>query len=223
MSPSVGVFCVNWKDLLPEKKDKADPAQVMRCELDQYLPLLVSVKYKDGWKFIDYFPTAGVSEGRDLIMNLDLAEFKDSNNIQVRLQTTYMFWNLDYAAMDFSTNNNFRDEIISPVSASLINQVNESTPAGSKDQLSNITIDNHLRLDIEFAVQPSPTADMRNSYFLAGNGYYHDNSRYEGKARFDELARFTGKGAFDKYSREKFQFLLHDMRQNDHPAVVSSK
>ncbi len=86
---------------LIQKKDKADPAQVLQCELDQFLPMLVSVKYKGEWKFIDYFPTAGISNSRDLIMNMDLEEFKDSSNIQVRLQTTYMFWDLDYAVNGF--------------------------------------------------------------------------------------------------------------------------
>ncbi len=205
------------------KKDKADPAQVMRCELDQYLPLLVSVKYKDSWKFVDYFPTAGVSAGRDLIMNLDLTEFKDSSYIQVRLQTTYMFWDLDYAAMDFSAGEVLRTEIIPASRISLVNRDNESVPADAENQHADIFVKGPLRLDLEFTIHSSPAPGMSNSYFLVGDGYYHDNSRYDGKARYGELSRFTGKGAFDKYSREKFEYLLHAMGENEHPATISSK
>jgi hypothetical protein len=205
------------------KKDKADSAQVLQCELDQFLPMLVSVKYKGAWKFVDYFPTAGISNSRDLIMNMDLEEFKDSNNIQVRLQTTYMFWDLDYAAMDFSTNNIYRTEFIPASMVSLVNRDNESVDPELSGQHSNIFVRGPLRLDLEFNIQPSLEAGMKNSYFLAGNGYYHDNSRFEGEAHIGELSRFSGKGAFDKYSREKFEFLLHMMREKKNNVIFSSK
>ncbi len=205
------------------KKDHADPAQVMRCELDQYLPLLVSVKYKDDWKYVDYFPTAGVSSGRDLIMNLDLGEFKDSSDIQVRLQTTYMFWDLDYAAMDFSVNKAYQDELIAASRISLVNPDNVSVPVDKKSDHTGIYVKGPQRLDLEFTVHSSPANGMSHSYFLVGNGYYHDNSRYEGKANFEELSRFSGKGAFDKYSREKFETLLHTMNNNGQPVAILSK
>lgn len=213
----------NYYPDLIRKKDKADPAQVLQCELDQFLPMLVSVKYKGEWKFIDYFPTAGISNSRDLIMNMDLEEFKDSNNIQLRLQTTYMFWDLDYVSMDFSTNNNCRTEFIPASMVSLVNRNNESIDPELPGQHSNIFVKGPLRLDLEFNIHPSSESGMMNSYFLAGNGYYHDNSRFEGEARLAELSRFSGKGAFDKYSREKFEFLLNVMRENENNVKFSSK
>jgi hypothetical protein len=205
------------------KKDKADPRQVLQCELDQFLPMLVSVKYKGEWKFIDYFPTAGISNSRDLIMNIDLEEFKDSSNIQLRLQTTYMFWDLDYATMDFSTNNVCRIENIPASMVSLVNRDNESIFPDESGQHSNIVVKGPLRLDLEFNIHPSLETGMKNSYFLAGDGYYHDNSRFEGEARVGELSRFSGKGAFDKYSREKFEFLLNGMHENENSVTRSAK
>jgi hypothetical protein len=205
------------------KKDKAVPTQVMQCELDQFLPMLVSVKYKGEWKFIDYFPTAGISNSRDLIMNINLEEFKDSSKIQLRLQTTYMFWDLDYAAMDFSTSNVCRTENMTASTVSLVNRDNESIYPEDPLQHSNIFVKGPFRLDLEFNIHPSLETGMKNSYFLAGNGYYHDNSRFEGEARVGELSRFSGKGAFDKYSREKFEFLLGVMRENKNNVIFSSK
>ena len=205
------------------KKDKADPAQVLQCELDQFLPMLVSVKYKGEWKFIDYFPTAGLSNSRDLIMNMDLAEFKDSSKIQVRLQTTYMFWDLDYAAMDFTTSNICHTEYIPASVISLVNRDNESMDRQEPVQNSNIVVKGPLCLDLEFNIHSPQETGMKNSYFLAGNGYYHENSRFEGEVRIGELSRFSGKGAFDKYSREKFEFLLQVMRAKGNNVIFSSK
>ena len=94
------------------RKDKADPEKVLQCELDQFLPILVSVKVKSGWKFVDYFPTSGNTRARDLIMKLDLSEFSNSDHVQIRLQTTFMFWDLDYAGMDFSQGNSYQVSVI---------------------------------------------------------------------------------------------------------------
>ena len=210
-----------YPDLI-QKKDRADSAQVMRCELDQYLPLLVSLKTKEGWKLVDYFPTAGVSTCRDLIMNIDLKEFTDNSSIQVKLQTTYMFWNLDYAAMDFSSDKDVQTSLISPSLVSLVNRDQEPV-TGASYPYENIFVKGPLRLDLEFDTPVSPAADTDNSYFLTGKGYYHDNSRYEGKARVEELVRFSGKGAFDKYSREKFAFILKSIQENNRPDLITAK
>jgi hypothetical protein len=49
------------------------------------------------------------------------------------------------------------------------------------------------------------------------------NSRFPGKARYGKLNRFSGKGAFDKYSREKFEFLLNMLRENENNVSHPSK
>ncbi len=125
--------------------------------------------------------------------------------------------------MDFSTNNICRTEFIPASMVSLVNHNNESIDPERPGQHSDIVVIGPLRLDLEFNIHPSLETGMKNSYFLAGNGYYHDNSRFEGEARLGELSRFSGKGAFDKYSREKFEFLLNVMRENENNVKFSSK
>ena len=204
------------------KKDHADPKKVLQCELDQYLPLLVSVKYKDGWKMVDYFPTPGTSLTRDLIMNLDLEEFKNSDHVQIRLQTTFMFWDLDYAGMDFSTPDTYQTAMI-PVSKEYKNQGECEMKGGVPNDSSGIIINGGEQLNLEFNIPSSPARGLQNSYFLVGNGYYHDFTPFEGKPRFNELSRFNGKGAFDKYSREKYDNLLNVMFDNGKNAMISAK
>jgi hypothetical protein len=186
-----------------QKKDKADPEKVLQCELNQFLPILVSVKTKSGWKFVDYFPTSGNTKSRYMIMDLDLKEFTDSNHLQVRLQTTFMFWDLDYAGMDFSTNDSFRTSYIA-ADRIYIKKPNADTIDLSQGNRSTVKIGEREQLNLEFPVQTQTEKEMINSYFLSGTGYYHDNTPIDGKPRFAELIRFSGKGAFDTYSREKY-------------------
>ena len=61
----------HYQSLL-QKKDKQKPASVLQCEIDQNLPLLVSVKDGEDWKLLDYFFTPGNASSRDMIMHLDL-------------------------------------------------------------------------------------------------------------------------------------------------------
>src|SRR6185369_2146229 len=72
------------------------------------------------------------------------------------------------------------------------------------DNHSSVKINEREQLNLEFPVQTQTEKGMICSYFLSGTGYYHDNTPMQGKPRFAELLRFTGKGAFDKYSREKY-------------------
>ncbi len=94
------------------KKDKANPYKVLQCEIDQSLPLLVSLSDGKDWRQVDYFFTAGNAASRDMIMQLDLNDFKNKDHIKIKLQTAYRFWDIDYTAMDFSN--------VRPVSVSYI-------------------------------------------------------------------------------------------------------
>lgn len=204
-----------------EKKDKADPKNVLQCELDQSLPILVSVKQKDGWKFNDYFLTSGNAMLRDLIMQLDLSEFKNEDHVQVRLQTTYMFWDLDYAGMDFSETDSYKTSFVQA------SGLFKSSNAGKMDTITTagpaLQIKGSEQLHVEFDLAASPGKGLKNSYFLAGKGYYHDISRFDGKPQLVELNRFSGKGAFDKYSREKFEMILNEFRSSGSKDLLSAK
>jgi hypothetical protein len=204
------------------RKDKADPKKVLQCELDQSLPLLVSVKDKSGWKFVDYFPTSGNTRDRDLIMNMDLSEFSSSDHIQIRLQTTFMFWDLDYAGMDFSQENSYQIAIL-PVSKQFTENPGTDPAIRFPDDHSSVEINGGEQLRMEFTIQSKAGNGLKNSYFLEGTGYYHDNTAFEGKPRYAELIRFTGKGAFDKYSREKFASLVKNLRDQSKTEIVSAK
>src|SRR5664279_679159 len=159
---------------LLKRKDKADPEKVLQCELDQFLPILVSVKGKSGWKFVDYFPTSGNTRARDLIMKLDLSEFTNNDHVQIRLQTTFMFWDLDYVAMDFSQENSFQVAVI-PVSKKYIENPNSNSTEQTSEKPSSVEINAGEKLKMEFNISSKVENGSMNSFFLVGKGYYHDN------------------------------------------------
>ena len=193
-----------YNDLI-RKKDSADPAKVMQCELDQYLPILVSIRKGTEWKYLDFFPTSGTTEPRDLVMNLDLSGLEQNDHVQVRLQTAYLFWDLDYAAMDFSPERKSAAKIIEPLMTVIRDESGTFREAACQN--GHISFSDREELIMEYRINPTIENGMRTSYFLAGKGYYHDQTHYPGKPNLAEIARFSGKGAFDRYSRKKMEEL----------------
>jgi len=197
------------------KKDKENPSRVLQCEIDQSLPLLVSVNDGKGWKIVDYFFTSGNATSRDMIMKLDLNDFKNKNRIQIKLQTVYRFWDLDYAAMDFSNDQPVSVSYIMPTE--FYKSGNVSQPVQfSENDTSCLPVRGNEQLHITFKVNGN-AAGTDNTYFLEGDGYYHDNTVFKGKPQLTELRKCSGKGAFDKFSRRKFDETLaaFNHQQND--------
>lgn len=196
--------------MLSSIKDKADPQKLMQCELDQSLPLLVSIKTRDGWKPADYFLTPGNLAARDMIMEIDLSDNKDSDHVELKLETAFMFWEIDYAAMDFSGQHSFTATGISPYnlvkqgqSEQLVNQTNQ-----------DIMLNDDEELNVDF-LQDKNMPGMISSCFFVGSGYYHDKTQYKGKPDAQTLAAFSQKGSFDKFSRQSFGILQSACRKNN--------
>ncbi|MEO6722392.1 MAG: hypothetical protein ABIN67_18635 [Ferruginibacter sp.] len=202
---------------LVQQKDKADRNKLLQCELDQSLPLLVSVKAGNTWKFVDFFYTPGNQVLRDMIMEIDLSDFKDKDHVQVRLETTYMFWDLDYAGMDFSKTLSYETAFISP---DKIVKCADNQSQGT-DAIGAVQLSDKEHLNLGFSVKPVIAGNKVNSYFLVGTGYYLDNTRFEGKPQLAKLAAFSQKGAFDKFSRQTFDELTSLIKNNAANSVAA--
>lgn len=187
----------SWK----KKQDNADSQAMEQWQKDQALPMMVYLKNGKDWKYADYFSLVGNTASRDMIMELDLAGITEET-IQIKLETVYRFWDLDYAALDFSENEIQSSLFLNPVKAEKTDSTNE---------INNlITIDKkytHLKgaegISLEFD-QTTSDKNMAVSYFLVGNGYYHSLKQYEGKTKTLELMAFKNKGAFNVFSRSKY-------------------
>ena len=177
---------------------------MLQCELDQALPLLVSVKDGKNWKYIDFFYTPGNETLRDMIMEINLEDIQQTNHIQIKLETSYLFWDLDYAGMDFSENPSCQT---TSIPASRISKMSNGEVAYELDAAGNIHLSDKEYLNLDFVAEPNTDPGLSNTYFLAGTGYYHDETRFTGKAQLFKLVKFSRKGAFDRFSRQAYEEL----------------
>ena len=195
------------------KKDAANPQEMMKWQVEQSLPIIVSTQNGGNWNEADYFTTPGNTAPRDLIMNLDLSEATSKDHIRIRLQTIYRFWDLDYVGIDFTPIQPVRSTYLAAKRMVKSDGLSQEDLLQGKDGLYAHLLHKE-NLELEFEVLPSnPIAD-ESSYFLVGGGYYHYQKNYEGEPDVSELSTFLKKGAFDHFSRKKFEQWLTLVQNN---------
>jgi len=184
-----------------EKKSRSDMESVI---LKQGLPIKVYVEHGGKWDYAGYFPLSGTEAYRDMVMELILPETTDAT-IRIKLETVYRFWDLDYAAIDYSGNESLKTVQYEPVSAK------HNVKNDQHDQLvatdgSYTELNNKESLDLLFKVQ-GIKGNTSVSYFLASGGYYHVRNNYPVKANISRLKAFKNDGEFNRFSREKYKEL----------------
>lgn len=185
-----------------EKQEKADPKELEKWQTDQALPLMVYMKTSEGWKFIDYFPLVGNTANRDMIMEINTEDVKD-DVIELKLETTYRFWDLDFAGIDYSEDRSFSTKIIEPEEVLKSDSTNEKQALQKSDKAYTHLSDDEF-VSFRYSVSPAPE-NNKASYFIVSGGYYHPLEHITGKTNYTELYKFQKKGAFDKFSREKYK------------------
>lgn len=146
---------------------------------------------------------------RDIVVPIPLTA-KDEK-IQIKLVSGYMFWDLDYAGMDCSKNENIQTTTLKPTSAIDENGNNVTALLTQKDKkhLVQPSIGNEVTLHFP-AVKPS--ANSKQSFFFKTNGYYEYIRNYKGKPDFDKLKTFREKGALNAFSIALYKDFVSDSR-----------
>lgn len=184
-----------------ERQEKVEPEVLEKWQKDQALPLMVYLKTEKGWKFIDYFPLVGNTADRDLIMQLNLNGLTE-NVIELKLESTYRFWNLDYAGIDFSNRSNYTVNYLEPDQAYNSDGTDERELLKENDK-KYVHLQNDEYITFKYRV-PQASENTVFSYLLASGGYYHSLEHFDGKPQYSKLTGFKKKGAFDRFSREKY-------------------
>jgi len=192
------------------KKQRKQPKEI--CEnwrTNQYIPLAVYVKQNNEWKFIENINTVGPLSARDIVVPIPL-DTKE-NNIQIKLVSGYMFWDLDYAGIDFSKNENVKISTLKPTTVIDENGKNVTSLLTEKDKkyLVQPNIGNEVTLSFP-VVKASPS--LKQSFFFKTNGYYEYIRNYKGSPNIAKLKTFREKGALNAFSIELYKDFVSDSK-----------
>jgi hypothetical protein len=204
-------------DLFGNKLEKwnASRAKSPREEIeswsrDQGLPLAVYMDDGTGYKPVAYLPEAGPMAFRDFVVPVSF-ETHASDSIRIKCAYGAMFWELDYAAIDYSTD--------LPVTASTVAATHAEDETG-KDVLALITGDDnnyYIQPDIGNRATVTFPAPMKQegynrTVFLHSKGYYQILRQPKQTAPdVAYLQKFTKPGAFIQFANEHLQSAYHEV------------
>jgi hypothetical protein len=190
-----------------EKQRKEPAGKLSQWGLDQGIPLSVYLQTNKGWKLVDHFKSVGPLASRDIVMPIDLSDV-GGTTVKIKLQCGFMFWEVDYAAMDFTENVPVVVENITASSAidENGNDVADQVAATDDKYLEQPEIGNVVTAT--FPVAHKPSEEKISSFFLHSRGYYEYIRDYKNSPNFPFLLSIKNKGAFPEFSREMYQRLI---------------
>lgn len=171
--------------------------------LDQNIPLSVFIKMKGEWKLVERINTVGPLAYRDLVVPIDLKDVQEEKVI-LKLETGFMFWEIERAGIDFSENIPMKQVVLEPSFA--------------VDEKGKDVTDLLRKTDRKYLVQPEVGNEVIVSFkyrpdnptgsataFLKNRGYYTYIRDYKGIPKFAELQSFKKSGRFSQYSEEQYK------------------
>lgn len=183
------------------------------------VPLSVFVKIKDQWKLVEYLPTVGPLAEREFVIPIDLSEIHDET-IEVKIETGFMFWEMDYAVMDFSPNKNMEVTYLNPISAIGTGGIDWTDAVSQTDQnyMAQLKVGDVTQLHFA-AVDYEPLNNESQTVFLHTRGYYELIRDFRGKPKMKELEKFKTPGYFSTFSKTEYLKTLG--KELEEPVVIT--
>ena len=171
----------------------------------QQIPLEVTVKTPAGWQAITQLTTIGPVATREVVVTLP--EITTNETITVKLSSGFMFWEIDYAGLDCTTDDAFT--------------VKEYAPIHALDELNHNVLPQLQQEDGRYCEQPvpgniatlsypyMPVADSNytQSFILHTKGYYTHVRHFTGGMNKAFLQPFKQPNAFTAFSLQRFKQL----------------
>lgn len=190
------------------KQRRSDGSAALKWQRDQKLFMDLCVETDTGWKYIDYFELTGPEGRRDLVMPV-ATDFKSkqtsgSHEIRLRLTTGFMFWEIDYAAMDFSKDDPFTTEDIQPLSAVTESGADVAARISEDDSHYYIQTEPGKESIITYLVTDAKPG-LATTYILHTKGYYEHVRNYRNPADRSTLLLYTKPGKLSRVSSDNYK------------------
>jgi hypothetical protein len=204
-----GKFNSKFGMYYPEFQKKQQEATALETKAwirSQHIPLTVSVKINGEWQVVNEIQSVGPLQNREVLIPLDLVE-PYQEIVEVKLETGFMFWELDYAAIDFSNYSTVKQQVLSPVNA--ITQdgkdVNELLSELDDNYFTQENLGDLVTLTYEM---PDTRENSKRTVFFKNKGYYTYIRDYSGIPDFQSLLKFRKPEAFTKFSENEYHNMI---------------
>ncbi|CAN5652904.1 hypothetical protein BH10BAC2_BH10BAC2_00820 [soil metagenome] len=173
--------------------------ELQRWTNEQQIPLSIAIQTQEGWRKQKQLTTFGPVASREIVVPLDLMTVK-GKTVTLKFSTGFMFWDIDYAAIDFSTTEPLQVTKLLPLNATDETGRNVKSMVEKEDNMfleqpvpGNATI-------IEYACKPLKDTAKTQTFILHAKGYYEHVRDYKNKPDIAFLEQFKKPDALSAYS-----------------------
>ena len=185
------------------EKQTADLSKKMKnWAVEQKIPLLLYIEKNGKWQFIDYFNVVGPMAAKEDVLSIDISDI-DSGFIKLKLEFGFLFWDIDYTAVDYSVNVPVKHRIAKFESAIDNKDQDVKKLLESSDLLYYVQPEIGDGVDMKFTV-PEPL-DEKQTMILHSRGHYKILMNQTGDQKVRELLAFRRKGHFPQFSNQIFR------------------
>lgn len=166
------------------------------------IPLTVSVKQNGAWLEVEHLNLVGDVNYNSITVPLK-SEWLTDETIEVRIESGFLFWDLDYIALDDTPSTELNVQRLSPTSA-LGSGYRDDTQALAQDDANYMQ---HLNPGDSTSVHFTNIAmveGMERTIFLHSKGYYLPQKEFEGKLDHKALSEINVEGGLSIYSRHLY-------------------
>jgi len=189
-----------------EKQKKLSPEQQGTWSLEQGIPLSVSMKVDGKWQFVDYFNVIGPVAEKDVVMPIDISKL-DSDTIELKLDYGFLFWEIDYAGLDFAPQEYAYQQVVPLISAK-DQDGRDVTSQLTKDDKDYFTMERVGNEALLRYAMPAPRENYARSVFLHSKGHYEVIRDPKGNPDLAYLKSFREPGRFGEFSKEIYLEML---------------
>lgn len=185
-----------------EHQKKVPASELRQWNLDQGIYLKVYVRQNNKWQYTDYFELPGPMAFRDNILPIDIVP-DSADHLQIKLEYGFLFWEIDYAGLDFSED---RSMAVTTVPLSAAFDQHETDIKGLLSGDDDLYYEQPSMGDAALLTFPAATVPdgCVRSVFLHTKGFYEILKHGEGKPDMAYLKSFREPGQFIRFSKERF-------------------
>ena len=185
-----------------QKKKTAE--ELLKWVKEQHIPLEVSVKTKSGWKICADLTTVGPVANREMVVPINFLT-KDDTITEIKLSAGFMFWEIDYVAMDFSDEHAYTVQKLTPVSATDEMNRNILPQLEKQDGVYLEQPDIGNSATVVYKTKPNADQSKKNTYILHAKGYYEHIRDFKNKPDIKFLEQFKQPNAFPLYGLQLYK------------------
>ena len=198
----MSMFGSRYDDYVEHQRDRSAEQKTQWLK-DQGQMLEVQLRRSGQWETVHWVNLPGPFSFRSEVVPLDVSN-TDEGPVELRLVAGYHFWELDYAAIDYTEQPGMVKTPLALLSAEdeLGQDVASHLLEVDGDYLERLFIGADATL--KFQALPAPESGNVHSVFMHAYGYYEPIRAYAGIPNMTELKKFKEPGHFARFSKEQF-------------------